>query len=212
MHRSIGAGRRVAGIQLSHLNIDIGAVASAVSRADTRLTASEIRDRIREVQRISTDRIETALADIGDDLANGFIKASMAAHAQDALDNVRAFERAARDAGIDPDQFREDFGRLLNGERIDFGEYGISPVQVSGISTLSSDARRLLVTESNEAIRRVAIGAMYDEGGREAPWELSPRHKDVDVCDDLAAGGPYSLRRWPRTPHPYCGCMPGDAL
>src|SRR4051812_13254090 len=161
MHSSIARNRRLAGNQLVSLEVDHGEIARSVrANAGARLSASEIRDRIRELQRVSVARIENAFADIGDDQSSGVVRAAMDIHASEALDDVSALIRGARDNEIDPDVFRDDVAKLLNGEPIDYLDYGLSPAQVNGIRTLSSDARRLLVSEANEAIRRVALDAM----------------------------------------------------
>lgn len=74
-------------------------------------------------------------------------------------------------------------------------------------------AMRLARSEINNAAHAVAVDAMagrpWIEGGK---WNLSASHPKVDICDDLAEGGPkgdgiYPPGEIPGLPHPHCFCV-----
>lgn len=74
-------------------------------------------------------------------------------------------------------------------------------------------AMRLARSEINNAAHAVAvndmIGKPWIEGGK---WVLSASHPKVDICDDLAEGGPngdgiYPPGEIPGLPHPHCFCQ-----
>lgn len=73
-------------------------------------------------------------------------------------------------------------------------------------------AMRLARSEINNAAHAVAVDSMigrpWIEGGK---WNLSASHPKVDICDDLAEGGPkgdgvYPQGEIPGLPHPQCFC------
>lgn len=94
--------------------------------------------------------------------------------------------------------------------------------EATAIRTLLSDARRIAVSEINNALRASNAAAMI-EGGIVAAtkWTLNSRHEGLrsspDECDDLAEADDFDLgpgwyppEEWPDAPHPYCGCYQGD--
>jgi hypothetical protein len=99
---------------------------------------------------------------------------------------------------------------------IDFERYGIRPTQMRDVRTLFYDARRIQVSEMNNALREANT-----EGLRESPvvlaakWEVSGRHDlgDPDECSVLHTAdyygfgpGMYPPDKFPLAPHPHCQC------
>lgn len=72
----------------------------------------------------------------------------------------------------------------------------------------SYDARRLTRTEITAAhMRADYISALMNPFVVGAEVRLSPAHKCCDQCDDIAAGGPYTLENVPVPPfHSHCMC------
>lgn len=82
----------------------------------------------------------------------------------------------------------------------------------------SFDGMRLARTEisraAQEAQRMAATMNPFVSGMK---WNLSASHPKIDICDDLARGGPqgdgvYSLEAYPGKPHPQCLCWPSNVL
>jgi hypothetical protein len=103
---------------------------------------------------------------------------------------------------------------------IDYGRYGLSEVDTKALRTLLYDARRIQVSETNNALR-----AANDAAVSESPvvlatqWQRSGRHHVPDVCDMLAetdahgfGAGFYPAGRFPVAPHSHCACYAGRAL
>lgn len=102
---------------------------------------------------------------------------------------------------------------------IEWGAYGIDKTEVSAVRSLLYDARRIMVSEPNNA-HRTATAAAMDESPVviAAKWQLSGRHFRADICDVLATNdahgyGPgfYPPDAWPDAGHPHCGCYQGRA-
>lgn len=90
-----------------------------------------------------------------------------------------------------------------------------APVRTSAPygANASFDGMRLARTEigraAQEAQRMAASMNPFVSGMK---WNLSARHPRVDICDDLARGGPagdgvYSVEAYPERPHPSCLCF-----
>lgn len=82
----------------------------------------------------------------------------------------------------------------------------------------SFDGMRLARTEisraAQEAQRMAAAMNPFVSGLK---WNLSASHPKIDVCDDLARGGPagdgvYSVEAYPGRPHPQCLCYGTNVL
>lgn len=77
-------------------------------------------------------------------------------------------------------------------------------------TTASFDAMRLARTEITAAAGRAGLmSAAMNPFVNGADWVLSPAHGCCDICDDLAAGSPYTLEELPDLPgasHPQCMC------
>mgnify|MGYP003146526566 CR=1 FL=1 len=126
----------------------------------------------------------------------------------------------ARDG--DPDILAEIGSRGLRGRRTATALERLRPdlggVQVKRLKELFVNARRIVVTETNQALSSAHIVAsaespvvallLYSLSGRHAGLRTSP-----DVCDILAAHdvgygpGLYRPEVFPSLPHPYCACF-----
>jgi hypothetical protein len=131
--------------------------------------------------------------------------------------------------GVSSGRLTKDVAALLAGGKPDLKTYGLDPSDVSGLRTLFSDARRIAVTETNNALREGnRMGLLASPIVKAVKWQTSGRHDAIaglapDECDDLAEGndpedlaelgplppGYYSPKRFPLAPHPYCACVQG---
>jgi hypothetical protein len=143
-----------------------------------------------------------------------------------ALDNLLG---SAIARGVSSGRLTKDVAALLVGGTPDLKTYGLQPTDVSGLRTLLSDARRIAVTETNNALREGnRMGLLASPIVKAVKWQVSGRHESIpglapDECDDLAQGndaedlaelgalppGYYSPKRFPLAPHPYCACVQG---
>lgn len=123
---------------------------------------------------------------------------------------VRLLERA--------DALTEDLHR--GASVIDFEAYGLDEADTKALRGLLYDARRIQVSETNNALR-----AANDAAVEESPtvlatqWQRSGRHHVPDVCDMLAeqnafgyGPGFYPAGRFPVAPHSHCACYAGRAI
>lgn len=84
-------------------------------------------------------------------------------------------------------------------------------------TTGSHAARRLARTEITVASHRATVdAAIVNPFVNGVQWRLSASHPRIDICDDLARGGPngdgiYPLDQVPSVPHPHC-CTPGQLV
>lgn len=80
----------------------------------------------------------------------------------------------------------------------------INPNVPGGVSYA---AERLARTEINNAFHASAAKRFQESNLTEAvEWHLSTSHPEGDICDSLAADGPYDPEKIPRKPHPHCYC------
>lgn len=72
----------------------------------------------------------------------------------------------------------------------------------------SFDAMRLARTEIAAAFGRTTVlSAQLNPFVEKVDWKLSASHPKIDICDELAAKGPYPPDRVPKFPaHPQCIC------
>ena len=74
-------------------------------------------------------------------------------------------------------------------------------------------ALRLTVTELHHAYHEASVLAYQATPGvLGVEWRLSPSHVVPDVCDELAARGPYPVDQVPPKPHPWCRCYTVPAV
>lgn len=147
---------------------------------------------------------------------------------QDAIPDLDRLLGSAVSRGVSTRRVTKDIAYLLSGgdpavadrELIDLSLYGLRDADVAGFKTLWSDARRIAVSETNNALResnRASLEASTIVAG--ATWQLSGRHFVPDECDVIAGVDAYGLgrgvyppERWPVAPHPYCACYQGDVV
>jgi hypothetical protein len=80
----------------------------------------------------------------------------------------------------------------------------IDPRTPGGVSYA---AYRLAQTELTTAWFTRAVEEFQGTGWIElGHWRLSRRHPEPDVCDEVAAAGPYRISLVPARPHPLCQC------
>jgi hypothetical protein len=167
-----------------------------------------------EVRTIEQAAVEGALEAVIS--ANGtpresFIRSRMSTHARDAVRDISVFRRAGIAARVTPARMRRDFNALIRGEDIEYSAYNLKRTDLTGLRTLVSDGRRILVSEGIQAVRGAKLRELIDAGEEVAFWTLSRTHAGRDACDELAEGGPYSVFDYPDPPHPWCQCMPMSA-
>jgi hypothetical protein len=126
--------------------------------------------------------------------------------------------------GMSPARLTDDIADLLAGDDpIGLSEYGLESGDVSGLRTLYSDARRIAVSETNNALREANTISLQESPVLAATWQRSGRHEGLkqkrDRCDDYAEAdrfglgpGVWLVEQWPEAPHPYCGCMQGGPV
>jgi hypothetical protein len=82
----------------------------------------------------------------------------------------------------------------------------------------SFDGMRLARTEISRAAQEAQrMSAAMNPFVSGLKWNLSARHPRIDICDDLARGGPngdgvYSVEAYPERPHPQCLCFGTNVL
>lgn len=99
-------------------------------------------------------------------------------------------------------------------------ELGLDPARVGGLKSLYYDAKRIGVSEVNNALRETNRLALIESPVIEAvKWVTSGRHQVRDRCDDLAEDdqhghgpGMYPPEEWPLAPHPFCACYQGGPM
>lgn len=126
--------------------------------------------------------------------------------------------------GLSAANLTKDVAKVLAGSDINYAAYGVSSSDLAGARTLLYDARRIAVTETNNALREANRSALLDAGIVEgATWQRSGRHAGLpsspDACDDLAEAtgyngepGAYRIEDWPLAPHPFCACVQGGPV
>lgn len=126
--------------------------------------------------------------------------------------------------GMSPARLTNDIADLLAGDDPKgLGEYGLDPSDVSGVRTLFSDARRIAVSETNNALREANTISLQESPVMAATWQRSGRHEGLkqkrDKCDDYAeedrfglGPGMWPIAQWPDAPHPYCACVQGGPV
>lgn len=109
---------------------------------------------------------------------------------------------AVRRGDLTPDEFRA---------------MGFSPADFAGLKTLMYDARRITVSETNNALRETnRLALTRSPVVRAVKWQTSGAHGDTDECDVLEDANIYGLGRgmyppenMPVGPHPHCACTAG---
>lgn len=136
-----------------------------------------------------------------------------------APDLDRLLQRAVA-RGVSATRVARDVEDLLRGNHPSLRAYDLRINDLSGLRTVSYDARRIALTEVNNAMREANTVAMAASPIVAAmKWQLSGNHSEPDECDELANAdehgfGPgfYPPAEWPDAPHPHCGCYQGDVI
>lgn len=211
-HPLVRRRRERAGAELARFDRKARQIAASLSRSRRQhLSPVEISRALLTLRAEGIRRISRAVVAGGGSADRGRASSLLTPHIDDAFASARALRAAAAEKAIRPAVLRRDLHRLIIGQPLQSpGRYGLKAPDVSGLKTVVSDTRRILVSETNAAIRGSILARFGD--GELVPWVLSGRHKDHDECDDIAAAGPYRRSEWPDAPHPYCGCMPGEPI
>lgn len=186
----------------------VAAVAADVAIGTRMPTVEEIADAAETILRESVASLVDALEKLDLD-ATVPVTTTALAHLSYVRATVRKMIAGAKANGVSVREIRNDLADLLRGEDVNAAKYGLTRSDLTALRTVRGDGERLLVDQMFEATRTFALDNLKRRGEKMARWVLSGRHKDVDICDDLARGGPYLLSKYPPRPHPYCGCMPG---
>lgn len=207
----------VSGVVASALDVHVAAHARVASRVlgfDPRrellLRVASVATETERLLRLSRARPES-IADIVSRNARAAFRAGNA-----------LIERGLEARRFDADVAR-DLAASIAGLEIDTSEYGLSRPDVTPLRGLVHAGGMLFVSEAFNAMRAVQAATLDALGlVRVATWTLSERHAELasspDVCDDMAVAdvgygpGRYLLSRWPRAPHPHCGCYPSAPL
>jgi hypothetical protein len=105
---------------------------------------------------------------------------------------------------------------------VDWERWGVEPGDVKEIRTLFYDARRIQVSEMNNALREANTEALVESPVvTAAAWQVSGRHDfgNPDECSVLATAdyyglgrGVYPVGKFPLAPHPHCACTQGGPV
>lgn len=141
-------------------------------------------------------------------------------HITEAQPELNAMIESAVARGVSPARLTNDVARLIGGHEVAADAYGMKPPDLSAMRTVFSDARRIAVSEVNNALREANAQLLATSRTIEAAkWQLSGAHPRLDACDVLAesdwyglGAGMYVVGAWPTAPHPYCGCYQGGPI
>lgn len=105
-------------------------------------------------------------------------------------------------------------------DNVDLAKYGLEEADLKGLRSLLYDARRIHVSESNNAARESNTAALNESPVViAAKWSTSGRHHIPDACTVLASANLYGYGpglfppdKWPLAPHPFCGCYQGGPV
>lgn len=163
-----------------------------------------------------------ALAARGANAAN--FKSLMKYHLQDGVADIDRLIDAGVASGVAPDRLAKEIGDLLTKRAATNAASWAPTMNVAGLNTIRYDARRIAVTEINNALREANRQNLLAAGiVRAAKWQLSGAHAGLpsspDRCDDMAntpgvdgQPGYYTIEAWPLAPHPHCGCTQGGPV
>lgn len=129
--------------------------------------------------------------------------AAQARHGRTLSDRVWLNDRATRVTvqNLIGDAIRNGEGPAVLARRV--RQY-VAPGVPGGASYAAMRLARTELLGAWDARERQLLRAAGIYAG--VQWMLSPTHTGVDVCDELAAGGPYPLDAIPARPHPHDMC------
>lgn len=140
-------------------------------------------------------------------------------HMQDAAPALDQILTAGVARGVTARKLADDVASLLRGNHPSLREYGLRVDDLSGLRTVESDAMRIALSETNNAMREANAMAMRASPVvKAAQWVLSGNHSQECGCEDIAeedvgfGPGYYAPEDWPVAPHPNCACYAGDVL
>lgn len=142
-------------------------------------------------------------------------------HMEAAVPDMDRLITASVARGVTVQKLTNDIADVLAGDFPSLRDYDMRITDLSGLRTIGSDARRIAVSETNNALREANAMAM-----RESPivaaarWQRSGNmDEDCDECAELAAADDYGFGEgfyppdaWPLAPHPNCACYAGDVI
>lgn len=121
--------------------------------------------------------------------------------------------------GVSSRKLTGDVAEILKGNSPDLSDYEMPRTALSGMRSITSDARMIAVSETNNAMREASRQALATSPiVSAAKWQLSGNHVTGCECEDIAAEdigyGPgfYPPEQWPVAPHPNCACYAGEVL
>jgi hypothetical protein len=129
--------------------------------------------------------------------------AAQARHGRTLSDRVWLNDRGTRVAvqNLIDDAIRNGEGPAVLARRV---KRYLQPDVPGGASYAAMRLARTELLAAWDARERQLLRAAGIYAG--VQWMLSPTHTGVDVCDELAAGGPYPLDAIPPRPHPHDMC------
>jgi len=141
-------------------------------------------------------------------------------HMREAADSLDRIIHGGIGTGQSARSLARDVASLLVGESVKASAYGLDATDVAGLKSIWYDARRIAVTEINNAYRESNHQSLQQSDMVEAvQWQLSGRHHIEDECDEIAEDssddfppGYYTLDEWPDAPHPFCMCGQGAVM
>lgn len=160
------------------------------------------------------------------------------------LEDVDRFLARAALQGVSAGQATQDLAQMMGGTdllrhwhklpsasrlqkgnlgKLDLRRYGFDESEFPAARTMLYDARRIAVSEQNNALREVSRQATSRAGLIAAvQWQRSGVHDAIGVhcaCDVLAEADTYGLGRgmypphkFPSAPHPICACCQGRVI
>jgi hypothetical protein len=181
--------------------------------------STQVLDRLARVN-VRAAAVLAARAEVGGGAA-GF-RTLMKYHMEQAAPDLDRMIQSAIARGVSTRRLTRDIADFLANGVADVEGYGLEPSDTSGLATLNSDARRIAVSETLNALRESQAEALEASSVVDAvKWQVSGRHAGLpsspDECDilaesDLYEQGPgwYPVSRIPIAPHPWCACTTGE--
>ena len=142
-------------------------------------------------------------------------------HMQDAAPDLDRLLTKSIATGVSSAKLARDVEDILRGEFPSLQDYELRVNDLSGLRTVASDARRIAVSETNNALREANVMAMQASPiVQAARWQRSGNEdEDCEECAYLAEAdefghgeGYWPVDEFPTAPHPNCTCYPGDVI
>jgi hypothetical protein len=147
------------------------------------------------------------------------VPALIAAYQKQAEQSARLLLEHAVANGVSEADAAKAIQELLQSNKIRYGMFSVDEQDMTGLRFFNGAATRIIVSESFNTMRDATQAAMQAGGFlHAAQWELSPSHREIDICDEIAledvgfGAGVYLVSEWPKPPHPMCACRMGGTL